>query len=935
MPEHVTLVREPSATLPGTNNKSYINGADINGVPYCYDGAMLRLSYDSSSLPSGYNVSISVKETSSGDSLPVTDNGDYTFDFEMSTTDVTVTASLIPIVSYIDADGNEQSHACKPIVSSTGDVILGYSGQTNWYCISGDVTIDGKVNFNDSHSHVVVMDGAHLTVNGTEGNHAFRNLIGSITIYGQSEGSGTITISGYSGHNAISVGEELTINGGIVNCTGLFGISAGSNGSVTINRGSVTANGSYDGIRGKTITLGCATMADRITASSYDGTVIIADGQTLADGSALYTGTLNDDQKAHIAGKTLKRYMGAISYIDENGQEQICSNYTILSDDAITINGNSGSIGVNNQDTWYVAFGNYTFSGQDKLEFRGHIHLILCDGATFTVSCSYYGISASRLTIYGQSEGTGSIVASSTVANNAQGAIAFSNALTINGGNISTSSVSGLGITNSSTFGTLTINGGNVHASGASGGVSCDGNIILGWTRATDRIYVSSYSGYATISVKDGQAFSNGTEILSGTITDHSKLNDKTLVPATGAIAYIDADGSTKYCAEYTLIESSNSQVILGSSQNDEKWYVASGNVTIDGGLIIRDQSAHIILCDGAAFTVNCSSYNAVDCSHALTIYGQSGGTGTLSANTTRDSNDGLRADGNLTINGGNVSASSNNSRGIYAQDGDIIINGGNINVTGESTSTGMQALKMYTGGNVIINGGTVNAIDNKYGIVSSGGTITLSWTKPTDQITAKNYSGTVKIATGQALTDGTNTYNAGTLNNDQRAALAGKTLRPAPVGSDASASFTARSAILESGFYYWASFYHASWNYRLPEGAQAFIMKSDNVLYRIGDGSIIPAGCAAVIMAEASALTSVSEDSGTLTLTATTDAPVGVSDGLLEANILRGVSAPTSKYTLVSGSKQVFVLSANSSVLIFRIFSGSNVPAGKAFYVK
>ena len=58
---------------------------------------------------------------------------------------------------------------------------------------------------------------------------------------------------------------------------------------------------------------------------------------------------------------------------------------------------------------------------------------------------------------------------------------------------------------------------------------------------------------------------------------------------------------------------------------------------------------------------------------------------------------------------------------------------------------------------------------------------------------------------------------------------------------------------------------------------------------------------------------------------------------GLLEANILRGVSASINSGDLVSGSRQVYVLgSTSSSNLSFnRLENGNTVPANKAYYVK
>ena len=660
---------------------------------------------------------------------------------------------------------------------------------------------------------------------------------------------------------------------------------------------------------------GVMTRAEStISLSAYAGTVIIADGQTLTDGSALYTDTLNDGQKAYIAGKTLRRAPDDVSYIDENGQVQTCSDYTLLSDPAILVD---GTIGTDDQDTWYVAAGDYTLD-HNGLVALGHVHLILCDDATFTVSGSDYGIMASSLTIYGQSVGTGRLVASAYDESNADGAIIHSDALTINGGSVSTSSVSGGGIMGGSSRSSLTINGGIVNAAGADYGIYSNGEITLGWTRSTDSIYASKYSGYATIRIKKGQAFSNGTETLSGTITDLSILSGKTLVPITIDVAYIDTDGSTKYCTEYTLITSDRYE--YGTS-GVEAWYVVSGDVEISDFLQFNG-NANIILCDGSH--LNCPDGYIVNNAN-LCIYAQSGGTGRIDVSFSAMGEAILVDD--FTLNGGIVNAICTTTwsagYGIHAS-GSVTINGGGLTATCPAAEDGYGILAY---GNIVINGGNVTASGSSSGITgaSANSTITLGWSKPTDSIYASKYVATsISVKSGQAFTDGTNTYT-NSLNSDQIYDMAGKTLRPLPMGGDASASLMAHQATLEGESCYWASFYHASWNYRLPEGAQAFIMKSNQALYRIGDGTIIPAGCAVVIMADKSALT----------LTATTDAPMGVSEGLLEANVLRGLSTNTAKNSVITPGQKVYVLSHASAALFFRPLNGNIVPAHKAFYVK
>ncbi len=107
---------------------------------------------------------------------------------------------------------------------------------------------------------------------------------------------------------------NVIINRGTVTATSSrsYGI-VGDN--VTINGGTVSATGGsgYAGIFArKTITLGWTTPADRIYASSYalSDTYGIAfqvkDGQTLTDGTNAFSGTLNSDQIAALAGQTLQ-----------------------------------------------------------------------------------------------------------------------------------------------------------------------------------------------------------------------------------------------------------------------------------------------------------------------------------------------------------------------------------------------------------------------------------------------------------------------------------------------------------------------------------------------------------------------------------------------------------------------------------------------------
>lgn len=125
--------------------------------------------------------------------------------------------------------------------------------------------------------------------------------------------------------------------------------------------------------------------------------------------------------------------------------------------------------------------------------------------------------------------------------------------------------------------------------------------------------------------------------------------------------------------------------------------------------------------------------------------------------------------------------------------------------------------------------------------------------------------------------------------------------------------ALTSHQATLAGQTRYWATFYHPAANYRLPVGTQAFTMNSNKTLYLIGDGSIVPAGCAVVIMADKSSVT--------LTVTDATATPE-------TGNILQGTSAAT------AAPAHARVMSQVGTTFGFFEYTGE-IPANKAYYVE
>ena len=138
--------------------------------------------------------------------------------------------------------------------------------------------------------------------------------------------------------------------------------------------------------------------------------------------------------------------------------------------------------------------------------------------------------------------------------------------------------------------------------------------------------------------------------------------------------------------------------------------------------------------------------------------------------------------------------------------------------------------------------------------------------------------------------------------------------------------------AFLKDG-HYWATYYNGASRKILPAGATAYTMDGSKHLYRLGtDGSVIPAGVAVVILA----------DSASIELT-DSDETSPVEDHAPDGNILLGSDVPialdANLKVPVPGSDPAAtgmpcVLSIRNNILDFRQFSGTAIPANRAYYI-
>ena len=319
-------------------------------------------------------------------------------------------------------------------------------------------------------------------------------------------------------------------------------------------------------------------------------------------------------------------------------------------------------------------------------------------------------------------------------------------------------------------------------------------NLTTVTLNSSPSIGTDAFPNGTTVTIASGLYLYNGTEVLSGDITDMNKLNGKTL---RVAIPYIK-NGQTAYCTNFTVLDNTMTTISAG-------WYVVNSDVTFSGNLSTNvsswvDNTVNIILCDGATLTAN--NIEPQKNNDDLCIYGQSLGTGTANIS-------------------GNIMG--NHSVSIY---------GGTINVTGNI---------ICPQGGIGIYGGTVTA--GSFDAAETGAQITLGGAT----VKAGSYSAHngVTILTGITYYDGTGaSYTEGNLTSDQISDIAGKTLTPSNTFS-----VTANEDPAHAGEY-WSTFYHPVAGYTVPSGTTAYIgtLNGSTVTLTEVTGGFIPADNAVIL---------------------------------------------------------------------------------------
>ena len=265
-----------------------------------------------------------------------------------------------------------------------------------------------------------------------------------------------------------------------------------------------------------------------------------------------------------------------------------------------------------------------------------------------------------------------------------------------------------------------------------------------------------------------------------------------------GPVSYIDSNGTEQTCDDYTFIVGSG-DVSLGTS-GATAWYATYGNVNLTQ-LVLNDNNVNLILADGATLSINTSSIGSTiglkvggntGNNGTLNIYRQSSGSGSLIVTANGNA---IAANVAINIYGGNITATSTNGNGIFA-DG-ITIAGGNVSATATSSADGTgYGIRAFWNGTLTITGGNVTATGGTAGMgtyrFDSGGNINLGWTNSIDRITANSFELGGSSGGSIVLTKDFIDEDGAFHTPDNIGTLAGKTLAPAIILADDADNSTA-----------------------------------------------------------------------------------------------------------------------------------------------
>ena len=439
-----------------------------------------------------------------------------------------------------------------------------------------------------------------------------------------------------------------------------------------------------------------------------------------------------------------------VSYIDENGDTQYCTEFTV-------IDGKTQSYPTNLGGRWYIVYNSVELN---EIAFdNGDIHIILMDGSSLNLNMNYQPnsqythsltVNDGTLYIYGQTNGTGCIYGQ-RITNNHD--------INVYGGRLNVAQTMRASSQNI-TFKSGVMNIGSVTAR----------TVFLGWLRDTDRVTVDDYS-VDYMYITNGKAFHDDDDHYYYGTLNRQQIEDiegKTLIPFTDydqhfAITY-HANGGTLpsgYPTYYTFgttvelpVPTREGYAFIGWFDND--LFDGTSLVEIVAGSTAGDIDLYALW--GPEYTkvryVD-ENFNTI-ITTAKVLYGGVNGTypgGVYTILDYRVIYKNLSFTGNTTLILPDSKIFGVADVNNIGNSGEVLSVDGDLTIYGQEDGHGyMAAVDVVTTGDVIINGGAIEVLSS-INANNGNGTISLNWTGLDNEITVHDYNGHV-IAERQFVID-------------------------------------------------------------------------------------------------------------------------------------------------------------------------------------
>ena len=672
------------------------------------------------------------------------------------------------------------------VVIAQGDY-SGISSESDIIINGGDVTAT-STDEADGHALFVPSGGGKIVITATDTEIENNNHITVSGYEGIYTGTGNISINGFTVQatglaNAIYASSgDIILTNATVTAKGEKGIDA-ANGGLTINGGDVTATatGSEDsdgyGLYAKTnLTVGVDenNTAAKVTATgkgsysaiyAYSGDITLIDADITAMAENAYA-IYAEEGAMNIAGGTVN----ATANTDETAGSGIYASKAIDISEGCELTAMGINYGINSATGVTIDGCTVTASGTtaEGIYANGGIVIANTDkkaGIKVTASGTSGILANGDVNITDcEVDATGTTAAGIT-ANEDNTSISLTGA-----------KVSASGVTSGihATYGGLTITGGDVTATG------------------TD---TNGYGLYAETDLTVGVDENNTTVKVTAT----GKGSNSAIYAYSGDITLIDADITAMAENAYAIYAEEGAMNIAGGTVNatantDEtagSGIYASKAIDISEGCELTAMginyginSATGVTIDGCTVTASGTTAEGIYANGGIVIANTDKKAG---IKVTASGTSGILANGDVNITDCEVDATGTTAAGITANEDNTSISLTGAKVSASGVTSGIYA----TDGDLTINGGDVTATataTNGNGLYA-GGNINIEWTnETTDFITASSYDGTIVVADGQHFratknendTETTVAIIDGTVNDvDVLESLAGSTLKP------------------------------------------------------------------------------------------------------------------------------------------------------------